>query len=167
MPPNQIYTQFIHEDFMNITTRLDNESEPLWTPEKGYKNENVEYPHRAAKAYYQVFSPRMSKAEKENVCNFKNYKVYIHKPNEILTPYHESIFVNYDEFITFSIVITSHRTDDALRAFPPAIRKCYFEGERKLKFFKTYTKVLCELELYSNMTLQVCGCVIYYPVFPL
>jgi amiloride-sensitive sodium channel len=31
-------------------------------------------------------------------------------------------------------------------------------GERKLKFFASYTKALCESECYSNFTVQKCGC---------
>jgi amiloride-sensitive sodium channel len=53
----------------------------------------------------------------------------------------------------------SHRTDEALRRFDPEQRKCYFEGERQLKYFKAYTKAHCEWECRSNATLKHCGCV--------
>lgn len=57
------------------------------------------------------------------------------------------------------IIPKSFRTDDDFRKFSPEIRKCYFEGERKLKYFKTYTKAHCEWECKTNKTLEVCGCV--------
>jgi amiloride-sensitive sodium channel len=46
-----------------------------------------------------------------------------------------------------------------LRKFSPQIRECYFESERKLKFFKSYTKAHCDYECMTNYTLKVCGCV--------
>lgn len=32
-------------------------------------------------------------------------------------------------------------------------------GERKLKFFASYTQTLCEFECLGNFTLKTCGCV--------
>jgi acid-sensing ion channel, other len=55
----------------------------------------------------------------------------------------------------------SRKTDDALREFSPESRKCYFEGEKPLKFFKTYTKLNCEWECKTNDILQDCDCVLY------
>jgi acid-sensing ion channel, other len=54
--------------------------------------------------------------------------------------------------------VKSHQTDRALQKFPLRIRKCYFDGEKKLKFFKTYTKDLCEWECLANATVKKCGC---------
>jgi acid-sensing ion channel, other len=41
------------------------------------------------------------------------------------------------------------KSDESLQSIAPATRKCYFEGERKLKFFKIYTQSNCELECES------------------
>jgi hypothetical protein len=41
------------------------------------------------------------------------------------------------------------QTDDDLRSFDPDERKCYFEGERNLTYFKVYTKKNCESECLS------------------
>ena len=59
----------------------------------------------------------------------------------------------------FSIILKSYRADDALRSFSPHLRNCYFEGEKVLKYFKTYTKALCDYECLTNHTLEKCGCV--------
>jgi amiloride-sensitive sodium channel len=56
-----------------------------------------------------------------------------------------------------SAKITTHTED--LRKFSPKIRGCYFENERKLKFYKIYTKYNCEIECMTNFTLKMCGCV--------
>lgn len=43
--------------------------------------------------------------------------------------------------------------------FPPESRNCYYEDERKLKFFKMYAQSHCEFECLANYTLKKCGCV--------
>ena len=58
----------------------------------------------------------------------------------------------------FFITIKSYRADDALRSFSPQLRNCYFEGEKPLKYFKTYSKALCQYECDANQSLEECGC---------
>lgn len=53
-------------------------------------------------------------------------------------------------------VLTS---DKSLKALEPTDRSCYFENERKLRFFKVYTKENCEIECFSNHSLETCNCV--------
>jgi hypothetical protein len=53
----------------------------------------------------------------------------------------------------------SFKTNEDLRKFPPKIRGCYFEDEKKLKFFKIYTKNNCDLECMTNYNKEFCGCV--------
>jgi Amiloride-sensitive sodium channel len=55
----------------------------------------------------------------------------------------------------------SQKSDDNLRKYPPQSRKCYFEGEKPLKFFKFYTKSNCELECKTEAKFQNCGCVLH------
>lgn len=59
------------------------------------------------------------------------------------------------------VVITPSviRSDESLKALQAFDRKCYFEGERKLRFFKIYTKRNCEIECFSNFSLEECKCV--------
>ena len=61
----------------------------------------------------------------------------------------------------FFIYAKSYRVDDALRSFSPKLRNCYFDGEKVLKYFNTYTKALCEFECNTNHTLKECGCVVF------
>jgi len=53
-------------------------------------------------------------------------------------------------------------TSDRLRGYPPEKRQCYFATERLLLHFNIYTQMNCELECYTNYTLQKCGCVLYH-----
>jgi acid-sensing ion channel, other len=65
---------------------------------------------------------------------------------------------HFFQYTEFRVNIKSYRTDDSLRSFSPEKRKCFFEGEKVLRFFKTYSKALCEWECMSNKTLEKCGC---------
>lgn len=160
MSLKMIYTEETHEDLKKITKQnvSQSESEPNWTPELGLKP-NTKSPLKSNYKYFELFTPYLNGIDKENVCETKNFFLFIHKPNEIVTPYHDVIFVNYEEKMDIKLTVKSLRTDPALRSFGTDVRKCYFEGERKLKFFKTYTKALCEWECLTNATLDNCGCV--------
>lgn len=37
-------------------------------------------------------------------------------------------------------------------------RQCYFESERHLTYYKTYTQRNCELECFANFTIKKCNC---------
>lgn len=42
------------------------------------------------------------------------------------------------------------RTDEHFKTVDLSIRKCYLEGEKKLKIFKIYAKMHCHSECYSE-----------------
>jgi hypothetical protein len=65
------------------------------------------------------------------------------------------------QMLRLNLKVKSRKTDDNLRRFSPESRKCYFEDEKPLKFFKTYTKLNCELECKARKILELCGCVSY------
>lgn len=52
-----------------------------------------------------------------------------------------------------------YRSEEAMRRFSPDKRKCYYENERKLKLFPSYTKYQCDYECMINQTLEYCDCV--------
>lgn len=83
----------------------------------------------------------------------------MHLPNEVPTPFHESYPFEFGRNIKYQLTAVNYRSDEALRAFNPLRRNCYFDGERKLTFFKTYTKPHCDYECMANYTLESCGCV--------
>lgn len=50
-------------------------------------------------------------------------------------------------------------TSDGLKHYEPHRRQCYFQRERRLRYFNTYSQTNCELECLANFTLSECGCV--------
>lgn len=59
--------------------------------------------------------------------------------------------------VTIKPTITT--TSNGLRSYDPNLRQCYFNDERRLRFFKVYSKNNCELECLANFTKKVCQCV--------
>lgn len=53
-------------------------------------------------------------------------------------------------------VITSSKY---VKKYSPVHRQCYYSSERRLKFFRLYTKGNCEHECLANFTKVECGCV--------
>jgi hypothetical protein len=88
----------IHDDFKCYKRMINRtEDQSQWSPEGGFWPENNTYPYRAERNLNFEFYPYLSVRERNNLCALKNFRVFLHKPNEILTPFHESIYVNFDE----------------------------------------------------------------------
>ncbi|KAG5674049.1 hypothetical protein PVAND_004038 [Polypedilum vanderplanki] len=85
----------------------------------------------------------------------------IHSPYEFPTA---NEVVEIDPNLVYRILITPSiiKTDDDLRTLPVSFRKCYFEDERDLKFFKIYTQRNCEFECLSEAINKKCNCVPFY-----
>lgn len=87
----------------------------------------------------------------------------VHSSNEIPSSFKTTDFKfpfdgeDLDVLITPVIV----EADENLRTLSSERRQCYFQNERKLKYFKTYTKRNCDLECLSNLTYSSAGCVLF------
>lgn len=86
---------------------------------------------------------------RENRCILKS-TIVIHPSNEL--PLNDQQIVigkgsSFDILITPEIV----KSDEDLKLIDISIRHCYFENERKLKFFKIYTQKNCEIECISQI----------------
>jgi acid-sensing ion channel, other len=72
----------------------------------------------------------------------------VHSPYEL--PINTKLTkVGYDMKLNVWITPEIIQTDEELRSTEPFERKCYFEGERKLNYFKVYTQRNCEMECLS------------------
>lgn len=85
----------------------------------------------------------------------------IHSPFEFPN---DNDFISLDDNFEYivSITPTITKADDNLKALPIDARKCYFDGERELKFFKIYTHKNCEFECLSEKLYKKCDCVPFH-----
>ncbi|CAG9805271.1 unnamed protein product [Chironomus riparius] len=135
----------------------------FWTLENGYSTENEEvWPVRAERKHFVSFNMliynRYGEAE---FCRNKGGGLIfmLHLPNELPTLSHQKNFIAFNDDKKVEITAKSFKTRHDLRHLKPRKRQCYYESERTLKFFKSYTKAHCDFECMTNHTLEACGCV--------
>jgi amiloride-sensitive sodium channel len=152
----EIFSKFVSVENVLYSKRISEKFS--WTPEKGYESENDKLPVRAQKGTRMSTFPMLSIPDSKNDCHQRVFTLIFHHPSDIPTIFHEFYPINFKTDYEFALTIKSTRADDYLRNFSPHHRKCYFENEKKLKFFKIYSKAHCELECNVNQTLRKCGC---------
>jgi amiloride-sensitive sodium channel len=161
---DQIFNQkILSGDFDVYKVNDINLTNIQWTLEDGYFNViDYVYPVRAEKKNSFNFHS-MFYAGDYNYEYCKNvgegYKAIFHMPNEMPTPFHDYQFVPVRNIKNVFITGKSYKMDKRLQKFPPDTRGCYFEGEKTLKYFKSYTKAHCDYECMTNYTFKHCGCV--------
>lgn len=152
-------------EMMSVT---GNKNATSWNLEDGYNNSdrNVTetYPHRVfgAGARVGLFALlRLFEQDLEYICRgpVQGFKVLLHTPGEIPQVSRHYFRVPLLQEVLVSVKPNMITTSDGLRHYEPNRRQCYFDSERKLKFFKVYTQRNCELECLSNFTQAQCGCV--------
>lgn len=74
------------------------------------------------------------------------------------TEFHDSLILGLVNNHIISMTAHIHAFDKSLAVYKPRQRGCYMENERKLEFFKSYTKTHCVMECLANFTLKTCGC---------
>lgn len=85
----------------------------------------------------------------------------IHPTDELPTMLMEEDIFEFSGAKHIEMVITPTviMSDKSLKALKPSERLCYFEGERKLRFLKIYTKHNCKIECFSKLMFDFCECV--------
>lgn len=53
-------------------------------------------------------------------------------------------------------------SDENVKHYMPEKRKCFFDEERKLYYFRKYTQENCEFECVVNTTRDNCGCAMMF-----
>lgn len=87
------------------------------------------------------------------------FKIFLHTPGDVLKLSDDYVRVPFREAVQISIKPRMITTAEGLRKYKPNDRQCFFNSERKLQFFKFYSKPNCESECAANYTIQECGCV--------
>lgn len=102
-------TENIHDDFKQFQKFIDDnkqiEDNSTWTVEKGLKrakNSTIKDIKNKYKNFHLAF--RLSPNDSENACFEKTARVYIHKPNEIVTTMHEHFELNFNEVMLIKTI---------------------------------------------------------------
>ncbi|CAG9811450.1 unnamed protein product [Chironomus riparius] len=144
-----------------------NNRSSTWNPLDGYKNDETDqYPKRIFSGTKSkiVFLLAQSGNDIDEAClgPEQGFKIYWHMPNEIPSYMHRSVVVGVEKSKTLVMKATQVRSSDDLQRYDANQRRCFFEDEKPLQFFKSYTKTHCDMECLTNYTLTKCGCVKYF-----
>lgn len=137
-----------------------------WSLENGYTDgaRQRDYPIRVFHAQRNAalhFFLQIYKQDLEYICRgfIKGFKLFLHTPGEVLGESWPYFRIPLLDQIEVSIKPTLITTSNGLRQYRPNQRQCYFESERRLRFFKIYSQNNCETECLANYTERMCGCV--------
>lgn len=89
------------------------------------------------------------------------FRLAMHLPNELPQLHSNNIFIRTGQSLIFSVKPRVIKTSEGLRSYSPQARGCYFQAERKLRFFRSYSQAKCQQECLVNFTHTNCGCVLY------
>ncbi|KFB52628.1 AGAP010967-PA-like protein [Anopheles sinensis] len=124
----------------------------------------VRYPFHATGAGLQAGLTIYLFSDKRNVeyvCTglTQGYKLMLHESSEYpqVSKRHIRIPLGHEMSIAMKpqMITTSKSAAD----YHWSKRQCFFDNERRLRFFQVYNQENCELECLANITLAVCGCV--------
>lgn len=89
----------------------------------------------------------------------EGYKIYLNIPGEIPRPSSPYVWIPFvgDVFVYYKPQMV--KTSPNLRYYKPSVRQCFFNSERRLRFYKVYTQHNCKLKCLANLTKGQCGCV--------
>ncbi|XP_039443656.1 pickpocket protein 28-like [Culex pipiens pallens] len=153
----------LHKDYAYTT---ENRSSIQWTLENGYREDAAidTYPLRVlgagARAGLNILL-RLYEYDLDYLCRgpVVGFKVLLHTSSEYPQVSKQYFRVPLQQEVIISVKPQMITTSDGLRDYAPHRRQCYFNHERRLKYFQVYTQQNCELECITNYTLRSCGCV--------
>lgn len=165
---NMLDHKDLFNDIVDESLKLpDHGKSSDWFLEKEYKCDKLSvYPRRVFGSGLQSglsLELRMKRSNLNPGCKrgIEGFRLALHSPVEI--PRMSKLFygIPFEKQTTISVQPNMMYSSKDIKDYDPQSRQCYFQGEKKLKFFKTYTKLSCELECLAKLTLSTCGCVTF------
>jgi len=94
--------------------------------------------------------------------NKNKFQLIVHSPADVPVGIQPTAYVTGSSMLSVALSLNIIRTSHKIKKWTPKLRNCYYQHEKKLKFFKIYTLHNCEMECRANNTLNVCGCNAYF-----
>ncbi|XP_056634912.1 pickpocket protein 28-like [Diorhabda sublineata] len=140
-----------------------------WSIVHGYSlnDEAITYPRRALYAG-AIFSLEGVLTVKDEDLDYscgssiQGFKIEISDPGRIPRVRQQHFRVPLDQVVVAAITPEITTTAEAIRRYSPKKRNCYLPDEKKLRYFKNYTQMDCQIECKTNYTLEKCQCIDFY-----
>lgn len=91
-----------------------------------------------------------------------NYFQFIHNKDDVMNPKSMSLNFLYQTVTDIELIINAIVSSRKVRQLSLSQRKCIFEFESPLKYFKNYSTSLCMISCRMEMALKLCGCIPYF-----
>lgn len=107
-----------------------------------------------------TFKLTINEPHEENLIKCLMPSFHIHSTSSLSSFTKRELFTQIKYGMRIEAIVTPEiiRTDKNLKNLKPHDRECFFEGERKLRFFKKYSMENCASECFTNFTLKYCNC---------
>ncbi|XP_058122939.1 pickpocket protein 28-like [Anopheles ziemanni] len=89
----------------------------------------------------------------------QGYKLMLHESSEYPQVSKRHIRIPLGHEMSIAMKPQMMTTSKSAADYHWSKRQCFFDNERRLRFFQIYNQENCELECLANITLAVCGCV--------
>lgn len=138
-----------------------------WSLSNGYDDNEIiegEYPIRVeypGKAFGIDIVLQVHERDLDHYCtsNEQGFDITFTIPGEAMSMYRRVYKAEISHDIQIAFIPEIVATSEGLRNYGPEQRQCFYQSERKLRFFKLYTQYNCEEECIAIYTKQECGCV--------
>lgn len=136
-----------------------------WDFQMGYENKNADsFPYRVIDSGFRAglnIKLSVKKSDLDFNCKglVQGFKIALHSPGELPRLWDQFFQIPLEQQVLVAVRPQVLTTADGLKGYGPTARQCYFNNEKQLKYFKTYTQWNCELECLTEYTFKRCGCV--------
>lgn len=144
----------------------NNPNSSSWSLKNGYKIESNKdkYPMNSndfgqRKGFNLILT--IPEEDIEGVCNmFQGFTIILSVPGDEQKS-REIIHLPLFEYVRVSIKPKLITTSDGLRNYWPNQRKCFYDSEQPLHFYKNYSQNNCEMECLAYHMENTCNCVTF------
>ncbi|XP_068140890.1 pickpocket protein 28 [Drosophila tropicalis] len=97
----------------------------------------------------------------------QGYKVFLNSPESVPLTSGNYILVPHGDEVMVSVLPNYVMSTDNLHEISPDKRQCFFDDERSLRFFRSYSQTNCQVECLANYTVSKCKCAKFWMPKPL
>lgn len=138
-----------------------------WSVDNGYDpnlRTQEPYPYRvydAGRQHGLTIILRVDNNDLNYMCGgaVQGFKIGFHSPIDIPRDTSKFYELSPKRAAVYSIEPRLIETAAEVHKYQPHERQCFFNTERKLRYYKQYTEFNCKKECLSNYTMARCGCV--------
>ncbi|XP_030554452.1 pickpocket protein 28 [Drosophila novamexicana] len=173
------YVSYVDPDEVDFQNYFDqdlprlNEIKGNWSLDTGFVNQGQNsYPQRTVASSVRngffAFLQGLEHNYDYDCRSFKQgYKVFLNSPESVPLTSGNYILVPHGHEVMVSVLPNYVVSTDNLHEISPEKRQCYFDDERALRFFRSYSQSNCQTECLANFTMSKCGCVKFWMPKPL